>query len=192
MLRCSKNLASLVIKKAVRVLHAGGIIAYPTEAVYGLGCDPQDQMAVYDLLAIKHRPLEKGLILIASEFKQLSPFIKPVSAQVMAKIQESWPGPHTWILPADENAPDWLTGNRDSIAVRVTRHPVAHRLCQQFGAAIVSTSANHHGKPALLTSLKVRIHFANQVDFIVPGSVGPELKPSIIQDAISGEIIRPN
>jgi len=135
------------LRRAARMLTAGGVIAYPTEAVYGLGCDPLDAQAVTRLLAIKRRPVEKGLILIASRFDQLGPYVQPLTAAIRQRLDESWPGPNTWLLPADPATPRWIRGDHRTIAVRVTAHPLAAALCEAFGGAIVSTSANPAGRP---------------------------------------------
>lgn len=172
------------------VLEEGGILAYPTEAIYGIGCDPLDEEAVYRLLAIKRRPIEKGLILIASDFNQLTPYVDEIPSDAMAQVQSSWPGPHTWIFPATAHTPAWLTGAHDSIAVRVTAHPVAAALCNSYGGAIVSTSANHHGRKAARSALQVRICLGDQIDYILNGDVDKTAQPTQIKNAITNEVIR--
>ena len=115
------------LRLAAHLMHRGGVIAYPTEAVYGLGCDPWNGEAVARLLAIKRRDVSKGLILIAADAAQLAPFVEELPAARMAEIRASWPGPHTWLLPARAITPRWLTGRFDTLAVRVTAHPLAAR-----------------------------------------------------------------
>lgn len=180
----------LSLKAAVFALENSGVIAYPTEAVFGLGCDPLCEDAVYQLLQIKQRPVEKGLILIASDFNQLSPYLDDIAPEVMAKVQQSWPGPNTWILPANEHTPEWITGKHDSIAVRVTAHPVAAELCTAYGGAIVSTSANHHGKQPARSALHVLSCLGDQVDYILHGDVDRNSQPTQIKNAITDEVIR--
>jgi L-threonylcarbamoyladenylate synthase len=177
------------LRQAVRTLQRGGIIAYPTEAVFGIGCDPWNEAAVLELLALKQRSWTKGLILIASDFNQLQAFIKPVSPEVLQQLQQSWPGPMTWLLPARKEVPRYLTGLHDSIAVRVTAHPLASRLCEAFGGAIVSTSANLSGLRPARNVHQVRWQLP-ELDYVLPGACGGAAKPSQIRDAISGEIIR--
>lgn len=177
------------IRQAVRALNMGGTIAYPTEAVFGVGCDPWNQDAVEALLAIKQRPWTKGLILIASDFNQLQDFIEPVSANLLKQLQQSWPGPVTWLLPARSDVPVYLTGKHDTIAVRVTAHPLVRQLCNAFGGAIVSTSANITGLRPAQNVHQVRWQLAD-IDYVLPGALGGADKPSQIRDGQSGEIVR--
>ncbi len=181
---------NFVLSKAVKIINCGGIIGYPTEAVFGLGCDPQNELAVMRLLAIKNRPVAKGLIIIASHFNQLSEYIAPLSAEVIARVNQSWPGPHTWVLPASNNAPDWLTGAHEGIAVRVTAHPIAAALCEAFGKPIVSTSANKSGRTPCRTIIQMRIRLAHEIDFIVPGKIQSQKKSTEIRNALNNKIIR--
>lgn len=178
------------LREAARAIHGGGIIAYPTEAVYGLGCDPLDSAAVELLLELKSRPVNKGLILIASDFDQLSPFVDRLDAARMQPVLDSWPGPNTWILPAAANLPYWLTGSHATLAVRVTDHPVAAALCRSCGTPLVSTSANPSGFRPARTTLSVRRFFPKGVDLIVNGPLGAMDRPTRIRDAISGRTIR--
>jgi L-threonylcarbamoyladenylate synthase len=170
-------------------LRAGGIVAYPTEAVYGLGCDPLNQDAVYRLLAIKQRPLEKGLILIASRFEQLAPFVQPPADEVRRRLRETWPGPVTWLLPAAPATPHWLRGTHRSLAVRVTAHPLAAALCDAFGGPIVSTSANPAGRPPARSALQARLRCPG-VDMVMHGATGRLARPTPIRDAVSGAVLR--
>ncbi|HEY0719815.1 MAG TPA: Sua5/YciO/YrdC/YwlC family protein, partial [Gammaproteobacteria bacterium] len=143
------------LREAVRVLHDGGLIAYPTEAVYGLGCDPLNADAVLRLLELKQRPWQKGLILIAAEQTQLEPYLLPLDSAMLARVAPTWPGPYTWLLPARDETPWWLRGEHDTLAVRVTAHPVAAALCRAFGGPIISTSANLAGKAPATSPLAV-------------------------------------
>ena len=183
-------LTSFVFKKAAGLLSYGGVIGYPTEAVFGLGCDPLNESAVSRLLAIKNRPVHKGLIIIASHFNQLNEFIQPQSPEVIAKINKSWPGPHTWVLPASDNTPDWLTGDHEGIAVRVTAHPIAALLCEEFGGPLVSTSANKMGRTACRTTTQMRLRFWNELDLIVPGEIQNSGRPTEIKNALNDEVFR--
>ena len=129
-------------REAARYINQGKVIAYPTEAVFGLGCDPLNPHAVARILQIKQRHVSKGLILIAADFEQLLPFVAPVDSEILAPALESWPGPNTWIFPARSKTPHWLTGNHNSIAVCVTDHPVARKLCRVANTALGATRAN--------------------------------------------------
>jgi len=181
---------SLAIRRAGAVIRGGGVIAYPTEAVWGLGCDPLDAEAVARVLAIKERPASMGLILIAAEMEQLEPWIQPVSHAVEARIAATWPGPVTWVLPARGWVPDWLHGGRGSLAVRVTAHAQSAALCRAAGFPLVSTSANRSGHPAARTGAQVRRWFGDELDLILGGATGGRERPSEIRDAISGRPIR--
>ena len=178
------------IRQAVAIVRQGGLIAYPTEGVYGLGCDPLNPEAVQRLLTLKNRPLHKGLILIAAEPGQLQPYLGTVSPRCWQRILRSWPGPVTWLLPAGEHTPDWLCGAHTTLAVRVTAHPLAAALCRRLGGPLVSTSANLSGHPMARNPLQVRRQFPRGIDTILTGRVGPETKPSEIRDARSGRIVR--
>ncbi|NOR70927.1 MAG: tRNA threonylcarbamoyladenosine biosynthesis protein RimN, partial [Methylomarinum sp.] len=116
--------SSIKIRLAAQKIQAGEVIAYPTEAVYGLGCDPLNEEAVLNLLALKKRSIDKGLILIASSLTQLEPYLQ-LNDEIRSKVQATWPGPVTWIIPAQTWVPQWLTGQHSSLAVRVTAHPIA-------------------------------------------------------------------
>jgi L-threonylcarbamoyladenylate synthase len=177
------------IKDAVRHLKAGAVIAYPTEAVYGLGCDPLNEAAVMTLLDIKQRPVEKGLILIASSLEQLRPYLV-LDQAIIDRITPTWPGPVTWVIPAQPWVPKWLTGEHDSLAVRVTNHPIARDLCVQFGSPLISTSANPTTQPAIKESRKLLKIFAGADIFIVHGKVGELRQETAIYDAASGKRFR--
>ncbi len=178
------------VKQAVQCLQQGKIIAYPTEAVYGIGCDPYNETALKDLLKLKQRPWQKGLILIAADYAQLEPFLQPLTADVKAKIFASWPGAVTWLLPAKSEISRYLRGNSDKLAVRVTAHPQAVDLCKQWGKALVSTSANTSAIPPAITALEVEKTFAEKIAYILPGQVGDRQRPSEIRDALTDKILR--
>ena len=180
---------SLQLKQAARLIRAGGIIAYPTEAVYGLGCDPLNPQAVRRLLAIKGRAVEKGVILVAADFDQLRPFVGELDSERMVEVLASWPGPVTWLLPVAPQVPDWLTGGRDTLAVRVTAHRQTAALCRAAGMPLVSTSANQSGRPAARSALQVRLHCPG-ADLILPGATDKRARPSEIRDARSGKLLR--
>lgn len=178
------------LRQTVRALRAGGLIAYPTEAVYGLGCDPLQGAAVQRLLTLKQRPVEKGLILIASDWYQLEPYLLPLSAHQRRRLFASWPGPYTWILPCPPTVPVWLRGSHDSLAVRITAHPVAAALCRAWGGALVSTSANRSGLPPARSPLRVRQQFGAMIDYLVPGALGGLANPTAIRDGMTGKVLR--
>lgn len=172
------------------VLNAGGIIAYPTEAVYGLGCDPLNEAAVKRLCELKHRPIEKGLILIASDWQQLEPYVQTIPEENLKKIFSTWPGPITWVFPASKFTPTWITGQHHSVAIRVTAHPIARNICMAYNKPVVSTSANLNTQLPARDAKTVQDIFGNNIDFIVPGNVGAENKPTAIYDALTGHVLR--
>lgn len=178
------------LREAVRALDAGGIIAYPTEAVYGLGCDPLDRPAVLRLLRLKQRPVSKGLIVIAASLEQLRPYLGPLTPAVSRRIRATWPGPVTWVVPARPETPWWLRGAHAGIAVRVTAHPLAAALCTAAGRALVSTSANVASRPPARTALRVRLAFGDEIDCIVHGPTGGQGRPTEIRSATGGMVLR--
>lgn len=178
------------IPLAAHVLHAGGVIAYPTEAVWGLGCDPHNRAAVSKMLQMKQRDWRKGVILVAADIAQLEPYLYGIDECHWQTLRASWPGPNTWLVPDNGAAPDWITGGRHTLAVRVTAHPVVKALCTRFGGAIVSTSANPAGRPPARSLPAVKHYFANQLDAIVPGALGGLQNPTQIRDVVTGEICR--
>lgn len=176
---------------AVAQLRAGHIIAYPTEAVYGLGCDPANESAIRKLLALKGRPESAGFVLIASEYSQLLPWISELDKSLTDKAMQTWPGPVTWLFPRADNVPDYLAGKHDTIAVRITAHAPSRALCDAFGSALISSSANHRAaKPARSTE-EVVAYFDDQIAGILAGPLGSSDKPSEIRHLVSGTIIRP-
>ncbi|KAF1712514.1 tRNA threonylcarbamoyladenosine biosynthesis protein RimN [Pseudoxanthomonas kalamensis DSM 18571] len=183
---------TLSAEHAAGRLHAGGVIAYPTEGVWGLGCDPLDEFAVMRLLAIKHRPPDKGLILIADALEPLRDFLDltALPAERLSEVLASWPGPHTWILPASAKAPGWITGNHDGIAVRVSAHPAVVALCRAHGGALVSTSANLAGQPAPRRREALDPALLALVDGVLEGETGELVEATPIRDARSGARLR--
>ena len=184
--------ATFSIVDAVTVLHRGGVIAYPTEGVWGLGCDPFDERAVLRLLALKQRPVDKGLILVAASPAQLDGIVDwaALPRDRHAAVLASWPGPHTWLMPAAPAVPRWITGEHDSVAVRVSAHPVVVALCEAFAGALVSTSANRAAEPAARTRAELEAAIVAGVDAIVAGETSGRARPSSIRDARNGRELR--
>ena len=187
--KMARSMPSFRLREAARCLRKGGVIAYPTEAVYGIGCDPLDREAVSRILSIKQRPMAKGVILIASGFEQLAPFVLPPSPEIKQRLDQTWPGPVTWLLPCRAETPVWLRGRHPTIAVRITDHPLARALCTAFGGAIVSTSANASGRPPARSALQARLRCPG-VDLVVNGPTGGRKNPSEIRDARSAAVMR--
>ncbi len=180
------------IEHCAMALRAGGVVAYPTEAVYGLGCDPRDRAAFDRIFELKQRPPTQGVLLIGADFEQVRPYIDldAVPDDVLQAVRASWPGPHTWIFPRAATVPDWIAGGHAGIALRVTAHAPAARLCRAFGAALVSTSANRHGQPPARDAAGVREAFGDQLQAILDAPVGDATRPTSIRDALTGAIIR--
>lgn len=179
-----------LIGSAVSALRQGGVIAYPTEYCFGLGCDPANEQATQRILDIKNRSVEQGLILIASDVEQVRVYADLNSSSLQTQVMDSWPGPTTWVLPCQSETPKWVTGKHASVAMRVTAHTMSSQLCEQFGGAIVSTSANRHGQPALLESELVINEMGAEIDYVIRAKVGDAQQASQIKDSMTGEILR--
>jgi len=184
--------ASLSTAEAARILHRGGLVAYPTEAVWGLGCDPLDESAVARLLALKQRPVEKGLILIAGALAQFDGLLdwQALPTDRAEAVFASWPGPHTWIVPATARVPRWITGMHDGVAVRVSAHPEVVALCAAFGGPLVSTSANPAGLPPPRDPKGFDPVLFARLDGVVEGRTGTLAAPTGIRDARDGRVLR--
>ena len=181
----------LTVEQAAQCLHDGKIIAYPTEAVFGLGCDPCNETAVRQLLALKGRPATAGLILIADRVERFDPYIKPVSETLRQRAASRWPGPVSWLFPRADSVPDWLAGNHGAIALRLSAHPVCRDLCAAFEGAIVSTSANPSSCEPARSAEQVEKYFGSLLGGIVEGALGTDEKPSEIRDLVNGAVVRP-
>lgn len=175
--------------QAARALRQGGVIGYPTEAVYGLGCDPLNEAAVQRLLEIKSRPVSKGLILLGADLDQLLPFIE-LTAEQQQRLRKHWPLATTYLIHASALTPTWIRGDHDKVAVRVSQHPLATELCRLAGGPIVSTSANHAGDPACRNAFQVTRQLGADLDFIVTGQCDRAARPSTIIDLESGAVLR--
>ena len=177
---------------AADVMRRGGVIAYPTEAVFGLGCDPYDRAAFDRLFALKQRPPTQGVLLIAADFAQVEPYIDraALSDEVVERVRSTWPGPHTWIFPRAASVPAWLAGAHAGIALRVTAHAPAAGLCRAFGGAIVSTSANRHGEAPARSVADVEAAFGDSLDAILNAPLGGLERPTPIRDAMTGVAVR--
>lgn len=186
------SMKELTLDTAVTTLRAGGVIAYPTEAVWGLGCDPAHEAAVHMVLRLKQRPVEKGMILVAADLPQLEGWVRldalPDARQ--RAVLASWPGANTWILPAGPRARSWVTGGHSGIAVRISAHPLVEALCRAWGGPLVSTSANLAGEPPARTREELDPRLLRLLDGILDGQTGGLAQPTPIRDALSGSILR--
>jgi L-threonylcarbamoyladenylate synthase len=178
------------ILKAKHALETSGVIVYPTETVWGLGCDPFDEAAVNRILDIKRRDAHKGLILVGANIQQFEFLLNDIEPDKRAELESRWPGPFTYLVPHKEMILPLVYGRFDTVAIRVSSHPMVQQLCEQFGGPIVSTSANYSGQPTVRNAVQARLLFGSQVDFILPGPVGLANGPSKIVDLETGRMIR--
>ena len=183
---------SLNYTDAVDVLTRGGVIAYPTESVWGLGCDPRQPKAVHRLLRLKQRSVQKGLIVLVRHIDELSTWLDHcnITPAMWQYIHASWPGPHTWTFPARAEAPTWICGQHRTMAVRVSNHPTVCALCDAWQAPLVSTSANRSGQPPVSDRNALDPILFSLIDGIVEGQTGQLAQPTAIRDARTGQIIR--
>ncbi|MDF1684788.1 MAG: L-threonylcarbamoyladenylate synthase [Legionellaceae bacterium] len=176
------------INKARALLQAGEVIAYPTEAVYGLGCDPFNQQAVEALLDLKQRSVSKGLIILVSNWEQVWPLVGDVPEARLEAVKQTWPGPVTWIFPKSDTVPAWLSGEHDSLAIRMTAHPIARALC--LHAPLVSTSANLTGSHPAKNIADFEHMLLDGVAGVVAGDLGGNTAPSEIYHVLDGARVR--
>ncbi|MCH9689497.1 MAG: threonylcarbamoyl-AMP synthase [Gammaproteobacteria bacterium] len=179
------------IKQACALLDAGEVIAYPTEAVYGLGCDAFNQQAVLRILNLKKRPKEKGLIVLIADWEQLWPLIdkNKVPEARFEVLKKTWPGPVTYVFPKANTVPDWITGAHEGVAIRMTAHPVARALCEN--GPIISTSANLAGEVAVRNIQDLDALFSDEVAGVMRGVLGSQMTVSPIYNILDGGLLRP-
>ncbi|HET9819728.1 MAG TPA: Sua5/YciO/YrdC/YwlC family protein [Rhodanobacteraceae bacterium] len=178
------------VEGAAALLRRGGVLAYPTEGVFGLGCDPDDRAAFERIIAIKRRPPAQGVLLIAADFAQVEDWIGEVPAVALERACAAWPGAHTFIFPRSPRVPDWVAGGHAGVALRVTAHAPAAALCLAFGGPIVSTSANRHGEAPARSADDITALFGDELDGVMDAPLGGLAHPTPITDAVSGAIIR--
>jgi L-threonylcarbamoyladenylate synthase len=170
-------------------LKRGGVVAYPTESCYGLGCDPANRRAVQRILKLKQRAQRKGLILIASHYHQVARYLKPLTLQEQTKLRDDGAQAITYLMPVKDSAPRWLRGDHDTLAIRFTAHPFARQLCRSAGSALVSTSANRSGMRPAKTYAECQRLFGKKV-WVLRGRVGKRKQPSTIRAWSDGRILR--
>jgi len=179
------------IQRAVAVIRGGGVVAYPTEAVWGLGCEPKNADAVERILELKQRSVSKGLILLAANIDMLAPYFVGLTQVQLEQMHASWPGPVTWLIPNNGFAPEWISGGQATLAVRVSAHPVAAGLSLALDSPLVSTSANPGGLEPATSLTRVKVYFGNTLDDYTPGTISGAAKPSEIRDLLTNTVIRP-
>lgn len=184
----SSSCASLAA--AVAALRHEGVIAYPTEAVWGLGCDPDSTSALTRLLALKSRDPSKGMILVAAGLDQLAPWLDGLSEAQCRQLEQPGDTPTTWLVPDNGRAHRLVHGDHQRVALRICRHPLVARLCLAFGGPLVSTSANRAGESSAMNSAQVRAIFGDALDAVLDGPLGGHERPSTIRDLVTGQVLR--
>jgi L-threonylcarbamoyladenylate synthase len=187
------ELSELALKPAIDALASSGVIAYPTEAVYGFGCDPDNAEAVQRILTLKQRDPAKGLICVAASFDHLRPYLNldAVDNDLLERAFNTWPGPVTWLFPVNKQKTHRLVyGEHDTLAVRVSAHPIVRALCQQWGKPLISTSANRATEAPCRDVACVKNNFSDGLDYIVEGVCGEQDKPTMICDVMTGNVLR--
>lgn len=176
------------IRHAAHIIKLGGVIAYPTDTIYGLGCDPYNAEAVARINLIKQRPLNKYFILLAGDIEQVRPLISitPEQEKTISQCAE----PTSWVVSASQQAPSWLTDKNHMLTIRISQHDEVKRLCQALGHAVISTSANISGKKPAKNSLQLHKYFHQKVDKILLSNKEPATKPSKIIRLCDNYIIR--
>lgn len=185
-----QRVSDIRLKAAVQALRAEGVVACPTESVWGLSCDPDSERAVFRVLQLKQRPVAKGLILVAASESQLGFLLHDLPTEQRERLRQSWPGPTTWLVPHRNRLQAWVYGQHDTVAVRVSDHPVVQQLCLAWGGPLVSTSANPAGSRPARYAFSVQRYFGQELDELLPGHVGALPRPSQIRDLASGEVLR--
>lgn len=175
---------------AINALRTGGVIACPTEAVWGLSCDPDNGEALTHLMRMKARDPAKGVILVAASIKQFQPWLNQLPLALHAPLAASWPGPNTWLVPDNGRSHPLVRGAHQRVALRVTDHPLMKALCDAFGGPLVSTSANRAGEPSAMSDEEVTSIFGPDVAAIITGELGGNSRPSTIRDLVSGQVLR--
>ncbi|WP_457808614.1 L-threonylcarbamoyladenylate synthase [Kushneria sp. EE4] len=178
-----------LLKDAAMHLQAGGVVAYPTEAVWGLGCDPDNTAALERLVALKARDPAKGLILIASRIEQFAPWLAGLDDAQHARLEASWPGPVSWLVPDNGRAHPLVRGEHASVALRVSDHPLVGALCDAFGGPLVSSSANRATEAPCRSASEIKSVFGTRV-LIVDGPLGGRTRPSEIRDLLTDDVLR--
>lgn len=178
------------LRLAAHLLRHGGVIVHATEGVWGLSAHAHDRQAVQRILELKQRDIRRGLIVVAADAKQLAPLVASGHETAWQKARSTWPAAITWLLPAADTAPYWLTGGQPTIALRQTPHALTRALCRILGGPIVSTSANISGRPPVASSWRARASFGARIDLVLGGQPDNPGRSSTICHAITGETIR--
>lgn len=161
------------IKKAVRLLKEGGLIAFPTETYYGLGVDPFNKEALQRLFKVKRRDVDKAVLVLVADQSQVERFAYSIPADFNKLMASFWPGPLTLVFPARSNVPELLTGGTETVGIRQSPNSIAIKLVQEFAGPITATSANRSGATPATTAAEVDENFGSEVDLIIDGGATP-------------------
>jgi L-threonylcarbamoyladenylate synthase len=179
------------VQYAAEVIRAGGLVAHPTEAVWGLACDPFNEQAVSSLLNLKKRPRDKGMILVSGCVEHFYPLLDALPPELQRRFMLEAECPTTWLVPdVYDIVPPLIKGRFSSVALRLSRHPLTVALSKRLDSPLVSTSANPAGKPPAKNLREVRRYFYQDVDYLLDGRLGGYSKPSVIRDLVSGDAVR--
>ena len=177
------------IEHAVKTVKSQGVIAYPTEGVWGLGCDPFSRSAVSKILDLKKRSVDRGLLLAATDIGQFEPFLEGLERKYHEELDRDWPGPITYLVPDNGSAPRWVVGKHKTLGLRVSDHSLIKTLCALTGP-LVSTSANISGLPAIKSADEIEEVFDQEIDYVLDGELGNLGKPTQIKNILTGEVLR--
>ncbi len=174
---------------ALKTIKRQGVIAYPTEGVWGLGCDPFSRSAVDKILSLKKRSVDQGLLLVATDISQFDPFLEGLERKYHEELDRNWPGPITFLVPDNGSAPRWIVGKHKTLGLRVSDHSLIKTLCALTGP-LVSTSANISGLPPIKSADEIEEVFDQEIDYVLAGELGKLGKPTQIKDILTGEVLR--
>ncbi|MBT4482344.1 MAG: threonylcarbamoyl-AMP synthase [Candidatus Latescibacteria bacterium] len=175
------------IEEAVNVLKNGGIVVYPTETVYGIGCDPFNRIAYERVQHLKGRNNNKQMLLLACSLSQVEHFTGRLADIPRRLAHEFWPGPLTMVIKPRNEMPVYLYGDSGGVAFRITSHPIAAALSRNFGCPITSTSANMTGKPTVGTYEEALNMFGKDVSIVIKNHIPLNGTPSTVIDLTSGK-----
>ena len=177
------------INQAADIIKNGGLIAYPTETVYGLGADPYNAEAIQKIFTAKGRVEDKGIILLIRGVDDLSRLVRAVSPTAQMLIEAFWPGPLTLVFRANPDLSPALLGGRDTIALRHSSSPIATQLLTALGGPLTSTSANRSTEPPARSASEVQNALGEYLDLILDGGPSDSTIPSTLVDVSTDRTI---
>ncbi|MGA7985694.1 MAG: L-threonylcarbamoyladenylate synthase, partial [Burkholderiales bacterium] len=177
------------LRRAAEILRAGGLVAFPTETVYGLGADASSEAALNRLYALKRRPADHPVIVHFASAEDAFTWAREVPEAARRLAARFWPGPLTLILRRAQHAGDFVTGGQDTIGLRVPSHPVAHALLREFGGAIAAPSANRFGRVSPTRAEHVRADLGRDVELVLDGGDSEVGIESTIVDLSRGRAV---